>query len=136
MRLRPRPRPLSRLRPWHGLAAAAALTWAARRYLGPRYDLAGKVCLVTGGSRGLGLAIARELGRRGARLVICGRTSEDLVFAKQDLEQRGVEVLALPCDVTDPAQVEYMVSETRRQLGAIDVLVNNAGIIVVGPAES
>jgi short-subunit dehydrogenase len=120
------------------LAAAGVIGWAASRLLGRRHalDLHGKVVLVTGGSRGLGLALARELARRGARLAICARTSEDLVWAKQELEVRGAEVLALPCDVTDPDAVAQLIADVRLHLGAIDVLINNAGVISVGPIES
>ncbi len=120
------------------LAGLALAGWAASRFLAARrrLDLRDKVVLITGGSRGLGLALARELAAKGARLVICGRTAEDLVWAKQDLEQRGARVLALPCDVTDPAQVARLVADARLQLGPIDVLVNNAGIISVGPVEA
>jgi short-subunit dehydrogenase len=116
------------------LGAAGLGAWRA---FGPRYDLSGKVVLVTGGSRGLGLAICRELAGRGAKLAICARTSEELVWAKQDLEQRGAKVMALPVDVTDSGAMVKLVGEARLALGApVDVLVNNAGVIQVGPVES
>jgi NAD(P)-dependent dehydrogenase (short-subunit alcohol dehydrogenase family) len=119
------------------VAAALGVGWLAMRALRQRYALSGRVALVTGGSRGLGLAIARELSRRGAQVAICGRTSEDLVWAKQDLEQRGARVLALPCDITDAAAVQKLVADVRLALGApIDILVNNAGIVRVGPVET
>ena len=68
-------------------------------------DLTGQVVLITGGSRGLGLALAREFAGQGCRLAICARDEEELERARQDLEARGAEVLAVPCDVTDPDQV-------------------------------
>lgn len=100
------------------------------------YDLIGKVVLITGGSRGLGLVLAREFASRGARLTLCARNSEELDRARADLEARGAEVFTLPCDVTDRAQVERMVEIVREHYGQIDVLVNNAGIIAVGPMET
>jgi NAD(P)-dependent dehydrogenase (short-subunit alcohol dehydrogenase family) len=101
-----------------------------------RGTLREKVVLVTGGSRGLGLVIAREVAARGARVVICARDREELDRARADLESRGAEVLSVPCDVTDPAQVEEFVEAARRRFGRVDVLVNDAGIIQVGPYET
>ena len=98
-------------------------------------SLQGRVVAITGASRGLGLAIAREFGRRGARLGICGRDVTTLHRAHADLEGRGFQVLSRACDVRDPVQVEAFVGEVRKRFGGIDVLVNNAGTIEVGPAE-
>lgn len=103
----------------------------ARRALAE--DLRGKVVLVTGGSRGLGLALAREFARLGARVVICARNREQLDTAKASIESDGAETLAIACDVTDPADVERMVQAALARFGQIDVLVNNAGTIEVGP---
>jgi NAD(P)-dependent dehydrogenase (short-subunit alcohol dehydrogenase family) len=113
-----------------GLAARVA---PARK---PEADLRGEVALVTGGSRGLGLALSRELAQQGCRLVICARDESELEAARIDLEQLGAEVLAIPCDVSDQTQVAAMVETVTRQYGRIDVLVNNAGIIVVAPVET
>jgi NAD(P)-dependent dehydrogenase (short-subunit alcohol dehydrogenase family) len=99
------------------------------------YDLAGKSVLITGGSRGLGLELAREFARQGARVAICARDQEDLHEASQKLLQEGYSVLALPCDVTNERQVEILIKEITDQFGRLDVLVNNAGIISVGPVE-
>lgn len=96
-------------------------------------DLSGEVALITGGSRGLGLLLARELAAEGCRIVICARDEEDLARAREDLEQRGAQVLAVPCDVTDREQVGRMVAEAERTFGPVDLLVNNAGIIQAGP---
>jgi NAD(P)-dependent dehydrogenase (short-subunit alcohol dehydrogenase family) len=93
----------------------------------------GKVVLITGGSRGLGLQLAREFGARGAHIAICARSTDELERAKQDLAERGVKAHTLACDVSDQSQVERMISETVQQLGPIDVLVNNVGLIRVGP---
>ncbi|HET7754265.1 MAG TPA: SDR family oxidoreductase [Anaeromyxobacteraceae bacterium] len=107
--------------------------WRLARDRGALRD---KVILVTGGSRGLGLVIARKAAGRGARVVICARDGDELERARQDLASRGADVLAVPCDVTDPAQVQALVDATRRRFGRVDVLVNVAGIIQVGPYET
>jgi NAD(P)-dependent dehydrogenase (short-subunit alcohol dehydrogenase family) len=99
-------------------------------------DLRGAVALVTGGSRGLGLALSRELAQQGCRLAICARDESELEGARIDLQQFGAEVLATPCDVSDLAQVAAMVEAVTRHYGQIDILVNNAGIIVVAPVET
>jgi NAD(P)-dependent dehydrogenase (short-subunit alcohol dehydrogenase family) len=98
-----------------------------------RLDLRGAVALVIGGSRGLGLELARELGRRGARVAICARDRETLERARRNLEHCGVEALALPCDVTDQAATADTVQAVREHWGRLDILVNNAGVIQVGP---
>lgn len=100
-------------------------------------DLSGKVVLITGSSRGLGFALAREFARHGARLVICARHEESLQTARAALERdSGAEVLAVPCDISQREQVERLVRLATERFGQIDVLVNNAGIIMVGPAET
>src|SRR5947209_3106640 len=99
-------------------------------------DLHGKVALITGGSRGLGLAMARAFADEGARLVICAREQEALELARAELASSGAEVLAVPCDVTDRAQVQRLIEQSIAHFGQIDVLVNNAGIITVGPVKT
>jgi NAD(P)-dependent dehydrogenase (short-subunit alcohol dehydrogenase family) len=99
----------------------------------PEADLRGQVALVTGGSRGLGLAISRELAAQGCRLAICARDESELKTARAGLERSGAEVLAIPCDVSDQTQVAAMVEAVTRHYGQIDLLINNAGIIVVAP---
>ena len=99
------------------------------------YDLRGKTVLVTGGSRGLGLVLAREFAANGARVAICARDEQELDQANDDLLSRGADVLAIKCDVTNMPEVENMVSRVRQRFGKIDVLVNNAGTIQVGPLE-
>jgi NAD(P)-dependent dehydrogenase (short-subunit alcohol dehydrogenase family) len=102
----------------------------------PEADLHGQVALVTGGSRGLGLAISRELAAHGCRLVICARDATELEAARAGLERSGAEVLATACDVSDRTHVETMVAAVTRHYGQIDILVNNAGIIVVSPVAN
>jgi NAD(P)-dependent dehydrogenase (short-subunit alcohol dehydrogenase family) len=114
-----------------GVAAAALVARAARR----TYDLEGKTALVTGGSRGLGLLVARELAAHGARVAICARDAAEVGRAVEDLASRGAEVFGAPCDVTDRAAVEALVAAVAERFGEVDVLVNNAGSIEVGPME-
>ena len=114
-----------------GLAAAgAALLYRA---LKPRYSYKDKVVLITGGSRGLGLVLARELASRGAKIAICARDRDELQRAKEDLESRGAEVFDAICDVREQDNVENMIADVRSRFGRIDVLVNDAGVIQVGP---
>lgn len=100
------------------------------------YDLKGKVVLVTGGSRGLGLVLARQLAAKGARLAICARTPEQLGQAHVELEGLGAEVISMTVDVTDQRQVKAMIIDILEHYGRLDVLINNAGIVQVGPQEN
>jgi short-subunit dehydrogenase len=120
------------------LAAGALAGWAAMRLLdrGERYDFGGRTVLVTGGSRGLGLVLARQLAAEGARVAICGRDPEALERARTALETVGAEVFALPVDVADRDAVATLIAEVTARFGVIDVLVNNAGVIEVGPVET
>lgn len=99
-------------------------------------DLRGEVALITGGSRGLGFLLARQFAREGCRLVICARDRQELDTARAELERGGAEVLALPCDLTDRAQAEGLVADATAHYGRVDLLVNNAGAIEVGPIET
>jgi short-subunit dehydrogenase len=101
-----------------------------------KFNLAGKVVLVTGASRGLGLVLARELAMKGARLAICARSADKLEIARQELESMGAQVLAMPVDVNDEGFVRAAVKDVIRHYGHLDVLINNAGIIQVGPQET
>jgi NAD(P)-dependent dehydrogenase (short-subunit alcohol dehydrogenase family) len=99
-----------------------------------RLNLVGKTVLITGGSRGLGLVLAREFAAHGSRVAICARDRAELDRAADDLKGcRGC--VALQCDLADPAAIDAMVAQIERDLGPVDVLVNNAGVIQVGPAE-
>jgi NAD(P)-dependent dehydrogenase (short-subunit alcohol dehydrogenase family) len=99
-------------------------------------DVTGRVALVTGGSRGLGFAVARELLRRGCRVVVCARDPEELERAREALARDGGQVFALPCDVADRGQVEELVARTVERFGSLDILVANAGVIQVGPLRT
>ena len=117
-----------------GLGAGIVGLEALRR--SREVELTGQVALVTGGSRGLGLELARELLRRGCRVAICARDQDELDRARGDLAQDGADVVVVRCDVADRFDVERMVRDLSRCLGEIDLLVNNAGVIVVGPVQS
>jgi NAD(P)-dependent dehydrogenase (short-subunit alcohol dehydrogenase family) len=119
------------------LAVAGAGALAVGRVLRARrrIDFGGKTVLITGASRGLGLVLARLWADEGARLAILARNADDLERARQELEGRGAQVLAIPCDVRDRAAVEAAVEQTVARFGGVDILVNNAGIIQAGPLE-
>jgi NAD(P)-dependent dehydrogenase (short-subunit alcohol dehydrogenase family) len=121
---------------WLGLAAAGVLGARALARRARRMELAGAVVVVTGGSRGLGLALAREFGRLGARVAVCARDPNELLRARDDLIRRGVDAVTIPCDVTRPAEVEALMGAVVERWGRIDVLVNNAGVIDVGPLDT
>ena len=101
--------------------------------MNPEGTLKGQVALVTGASRGIGLAIARRLGQMGARVSICARNAANLERAASDLRAAGIQVLALRTDLTRGPEIATLVSETQRTLGPVDILANNAGIGVFGP---
>jgi short-subunit dehydrogenase len=133
---RGRKRPVRRMKAAPLLVAAAASLLAARRLRARTgYDLRGRTVLITGGSRGLGLALASEMAGQGARVIICGRDPATLERAAAKLANAGAEVLAISTDVTDPGSVAEMVEAVRERYGTVDVLVNNAGVIEVGPAK-
>lgn len=118
------------------LAAAGVGGYFLYQALRSRYDFANKHVLITGGSRGLGLVMARQLAEKGVRLTLCSRDGKELLRAQDDLAARGFrKVLVVECDVTDEARVREMVAVARERNGPVDVLLNNAGIIQVGPME-
>jgi NAD(P)-dependent dehydrogenase (short-subunit alcohol dehydrogenase family) len=90
--------------------------------------LNGKVSVVTGGARGIGFALAKLLGEQGSKVVIVGRDRARLKEAARLLTKSKSEVLALPCDISDAAQVEKLFKAIKKRYSSIDILVNNAGI--------
>jgi len=116
------------------LGIGAALV--ARGFYRRMEEIAGKAALITGGSRGLGLALAEEFARQGCRIAICARDERDLQLAKERLEALGAEAISIVCDVSEREQVHAMIAKVQQSFGGIDILVNNAGIITVGPIES
>ena len=100
----------------------------------------GKVVVITGGSRGLGLALAEEFGRRGARIVIAARNEAQLNNARRLLLESGAvrreeDVLAIPADLRRQEDATRLIDEATRRFGRVDVLINNAGVMTVGPVE-
>ena len=93
------------------------------------FSLKGRVALVTGGSYGIGFAIAKALAEAGARIAFNCRSSEHLQKALADYEALGIQARGYLCDVTHEEDVQKMVADIREHLGTIDILVNNAGII-------
>jgi NAD(P)-dependent dehydrogenase (short-subunit alcohol dehydrogenase family) len=98
-------------------------------------DFKGRSVVITGGSRGLGLLMARNLGQQGARITIGARDRAELDRARQDLEERGIDVAIVVCDVTDRDDAQRLIDTAVARTGRVDVLINNAGIIQVGPLE-
>lgn len=97
--------------------------------------LAGKSALVTGASRGIGLAIAQRLGQLGARVAICARDPKSLDVACARLRAESIDAVAVSADVSRNDQVSSLVEKTLARFGAIDFLVNNAGIGRFGPVQ-
>jgi 3-oxoacyl-[acyl-carrier protein] reductase len=96
-------------------------------------DLGGKVAVVTGATRGIGLATARMLVETGAAVVAAARTSEDVKRAADEL---GSRALGVPCDVRQVEACEALMSRAVEAFGRLDILINNAGLGVFGPVES
>ena len=118
------------------LAASAGLIAAGALIRRNRKDsLAGEVAIVTGASRGLGFAIARELLLRRCRVVICARREDELRSAAEKLAEVG-EVVPVVCDVANPDEVQRVVDTAVEYFGRVDIVVNNAGVIEVGPIDS
>jgi short-subunit dehydrogenase len=128
---------------WSAVLAAAGIAVAVIRQqqaAGETQKLAGKVVLITGGSRGLGFAVASELASLGSRLVLIARDQAELERAKARLVARTrirpEDIFLQAADVSSPDEVRAAVSKATAYFGQIDVVINNAGIIMVGPLES
>ena len=116
-----------------GVGAGLVLRGVLRKHR--QEGLQDNVVLITGGSRGLGLALAREFAAEGCKIAICARDPAELDRARADLESRGAECHTVRCDVTNLGQVDGMIESVMQRYGRIDVLINNAGEIQVGPVQ-
>jgi NAD(P)-dependent dehydrogenase (short-subunit alcohol dehydrogenase family) len=114
-------------------SAFGASSAIAIGYLMRSRSLQSRIAIVTGGSRGLGLAIAQELVAAGCRVAICARDGDELEEAASLLRDRGGDVLAVTSDVADEDQAHMLVERTIDHFGGVDIVVNNAGTIQVGP---
>src|SRR5437667_4560863 len=116
--------------------ALLLLIWAIVRFIRTAcYPLRDKIVVVTGGSRGLGLVLARYVCARGGNVALIARDPEELARAKADLAPRGGKALTIQCDLLDTGQIQSAVRQIIDRFSKIDILINNAGIIEVGPLE-
>jgi len=122
---------------WGVLGFAGGL--ALKQFIAQKNEISldGKTALVTGGSRGLGLLIAQELLAQGATVAICARDAEELERAKLHLSQFGAasRIFTFTGDISNQETAEAIVHDTISELGRLDILINNAGVITVGPAQ-
>jgi NAD(P)-dependent dehydrogenase (short-subunit alcohol dehydrogenase family) len=112
--------------------AAGAALMSRRAHVSDRERLRGRVIVITGGSRGLGFALAEDLARGGALVTIAGRDAETVERARRRLADEGLAVDGFACDVRDRAQAEALIAHVEAHSGPVDVLVNDAGVIEVG----
>ncbi len=116
--------------------ALLLLIWAIVRFIRTAcYPLRDKVVVITGGSRGLGLVLARYVCARGGNVALIARDPEELARAKTDLAPSGGKTLTIQCDLLDSGQIQLAVRQIIDRFSKIDILINNAGIIEVGPLE-
>lgn len=95
-------------------------------------NLAGKVALITGGGSGVGRGIALALADEGANIVVCGRTEQTLTDVSALVRERGVEAMAVVCDISKAEEINRLISEVVERFGTIDILINNAALIPHG----
>lgn len=120
--------------PWWATAGLALAGFACVRLRRDPQFFAGKVVVITGGSRGLGLTIARRLQQEGASLALLARNADELEEARRELSgPGGAAVLAVPCDLSKVGEIKAAVAAVTRRFGRLDVLINVAGTIQVGP---
>ena len=118
-----------------GVAGVAGVLAARAVLRRKRMDFDGRSVVITGGSRGLGLVLAREFAHEGARLTLLARDAAELERAARTIAATGAEVQSFPCDVRNQAEIEGAIARVLDRYGRIDVLINNAGVIQTGPIE-
>ena len=122
-----------------GLASATAAMVIARAQRKAQWA-SGKVVVITGGSRGLGLALAEEFAQRGARLVLAARDEAELERARFQLIERGLvrgeHLQLVAADLRDSTEAVRLIGEATKRFGRVDLLINNAGVITVGPVQN
>jgi NAD(P)-dependent dehydrogenase (short-subunit alcohol dehydrogenase family) len=119
--------------------ALLAAAWLVLRFIrAARYSLRDKVAVITGGSRGLGLVLARHICAQGGSVALIARDPDELARAKADLAPRGgaLNAFGVECDLLDTSQIQSAVQQIIDRFGKIDILINNAGIIEVGPLQN
>jgi short-subunit dehydrogenase len=130
----------SRRHPWATYGLVTVGSYYAVRTLRTafrRQSLRGKVVLITGGSKGLGMILARNFALAGTRVAICARSIDELEKARSWIhKEAAAAILAVPCDVSQRDEVERMIKHVQRVYGPIDILINNAGTIAVAPLEA
>lgn len=99
------------------------------------FDLSNKVSIITGGGDGLGRTMATALAEAGSNIVVCSRKLEKCEATAHDLEKVGVKVLAIKCDISQPEDIDEVVTKTKKEFQGIDILVNNSGRTWGGPPE-
>ena len=127
------------MKPRVSLLAGALLVGAClaiRMIRTSRYSFRDKVAVITGGSRGLGLVLARHVCAQGGSVALIARDPDELARAKADLALRGGAVLTIECDLLDARQIQSAVQQIIDRFDSIDILINNAGTIEVGPLEN
>jgi len=121
-------------RGWLGAGALLLGGWITARVIRTaQYSLRGKVALISGGSRGLGLVLARHICDQGGNVALLAREPEELALAEADLTARDGKVLTIECDLLDHDQIQAAVRKVVDHFDRIDILINNAGMIEVGP---
>jgi NAD(P)-dependent dehydrogenase (short-subunit alcohol dehydrogenase family) len=120
------------------VGSVVATVVAANAYLrsSRRITLRGRVVFITGGSRGLGLVIAREFAQAGAQVAVCARNDRDLDRVRDEFAENGWPLMAIACDVGVRADIEGAIEKVGEEFGDVEILVNTAGTILVGPAEN
>src|SRR4029434_5095317 len=123
-------------RVWLGAGALLLGGWITARVIRTaQYSLRDKVAVISGGSRGLGLVLARHICAQNGNVALLARDPEELTHAKADLAARGGKVLTVECDLLDRDQIQAAVRKVVDHFDRIDILINNAGMIEVGPLD-